>query len=125
MKTIDINLSEYLNDKQIEAASIIDGPVIVFAGAGTGKTRTLTYRVANMVANGIGANNILAITFTNKATNEMRERLYKLVGDDAQFLTISTFHSLCARILRRDIASIGYDRNFEIVDEEDQLKVVA
>ncbi len=124
MKTININLSEYLNDKQISAASIIDGPVIVFAGAGTGKTRTLTYRVANMVANGISPNNILAITFTNKATNEMRERLSKLVGEDAQFLTISTFHSLCARILRRDIVSIGYDRNFEIVDEEDQLKVV-
>ena len=124
MKTININLSEYLNDKQIEAASIIDGPVIVFAGAGTGKTRTLTYRVANMVAKGISANNILAITFTNKATNEMRERLYKLVGEDAQFLTISTFHSLCARILRRDIVAIGYDRHFEIVDEEDQLKVI-
>ena len=124
MKQIDINLKEYLNDKQIEAASIIDGPVIVFAGAGTGKTRTLTYRVANMVSKGIGANNILAITFTNKATNEMRERLYKLVGENAQFLTISTFHSLCARILRRDIVAIGYDRNFEIVDEEDQLKVI-
>ena len=119
-----IDLSKYLNSKQTEAASIIEGPVIVFAGAGTGKTRTLTYRVAHMVDSGISPNNILAITFTNKATNEMRERLDKLVGEKAKFLTISTFHALCARILRRDIQVLGYDKHFEIIDEEDQLKEI-
>ena len=124
MEINNIDLTKYLNNKQIEAADIIEGPVIVFAGAGTGKTRTLTYRIANMVAKGIDPNKILAITFTNKATNEMRERLDKLVGTSAKFLTISTFHSLCAKILRRDISVLGYDRHFEIIDEEDQLKVI-
>ena len=125
MDKYNLSLSEYLNNKQIEAASIIDGPVIVFAGAGTGKTRTLTYRVANMVANGISPTHILAITFTNKATNEMRERLGRLLVPDSRLLTISTFHSLCARILRKDITTLGYDRHFEIIDEVDQLKVIA
>lgn len=114
-----------LNEKQREAASIIDGPVMVFAGAGSGKTRTLTYRIANMISSGINPSNILAITFTNKATNEMRERLSNLVGPDSLNLTISTFHSLCANILRRDIPVLGYSRNFQIVDDEDQLKVVS
>ncbi|MCR5423053.1 MAG: UvrD-helicase domain-containing protein [Bacilli bacterium] len=125
MSINNIDLTKYLNPKQAEAADIIDGPVIVFAGAGTGKTRTLTYRIANMVAKGIDANHILAITFTNKATNEMKERLNKLVGPNAKFLTISTFHALCAKILRRDISVLGYERDFEIIDEEDQLKVVS
>ena len=124
MGKYNIDLTKYLNEKQVEAASLIDGPVIVFAGAGTGKTRTLTYRVAHMVDSGISPNNILAITFTNKATNEMRDRLDTLLGSDAKFLTISTFHALCARILRKDIVSLGYDRHFEIIDEEDQLKII-
>lgn len=123
----NFSASEYfdkLNDKQKEAVKTIDGPVMVFAGAGTGKTRTLTARVAYMIESGIDAQNILAITFTNKATNEMRERLHQVVGTKAYNLTISTFHSLCARILRRDIVHIDYDRHFEILDEEDQLKIV-
>ena len=124
MGKYNIDLTKYLNEKQVEAASLIDGPVIVFAGAGTGKTRTLTYRVAHMVDSGISPNNILAITFTNKATNEMKDRLDTLLGSDAKFLTISTFHALCARILRKDIVSLGYDRHFEIIDEEDQLKII-
>ena len=114
-----------LNERQKEAAMLIDGPVMVFAGAGTGKTRTLTTRVAYMLDSGIPANNILAITFTNKATNEMRERLQKLVGAKSHNLTISTFHSLCAHILRRDIVHLNYDRHFEIIDDEDQLKIVS
>ena len=114
-----------LNVNQSKAATMFAGPVMVFAGAGSGKTRTLTYRVANMINEGIPAYNILAITFTNKATNEMKERLYDLVGETIKFTTISTFHSLCARILRQDIDVIGYKRNFEIIDEEDQLKIVA
>ena len=113
-----------LNANQSKAATMFAGPVMVFAGAGSGKTRTLTYRVANMINEGIPAYNILAITFTNKATNEMKERLYDLVGGTIKFTTISTFHSLCARILRQDIDVIGYKRNFEIIDEEDQLKII-
>lgn len=113
-----------LNDKQKEAVEITEGPVIVFAGAGTGKTRTLTQRVAYMIENGIRSNNILAITFTNKATNEMRERLNKILNEKIKGLTISTFHSLCARILRMDIEYLGYNRHFDILDDEDQLKII-
>ena len=120
-------MSDYinkLNEAQKKAVEIIDGPVMVFAGAGTGKTRTLTSRVAYLIESGIPAANILAITFTNKATNEMKDRLVEIVGDKSYKLTISTFHSLCARILRREITRLGYNRNFEIVDEEDQLKII-
>lgn len=113
-----------LNVNQSKAATLFAGPVMVFAGAGSGKTRTLTYRVANMINAGIPAYNILAITFTNKATNEMKERLYDLVGGTIKLTTISTFHSLCARILRQDIDVLGYKKNFEIIDEEDQLKII-
>ena len=116
---------ESLNEKQKEAATIIDGPVMVFAGAGSGKTRTLTYRIANMITKGINPSNILAITFTNKATNEMRERLLDLVGSQSTSITISTFHSLCASILRKDIPALGYSRNFQIIDDEDQHKIVS
>ena len=114
-----------LNDKQLEAVNIIDGPLVVYAGAGTGKTRTLTYRVANMVDKGIDPSSILAITFTKKATNEMKDRLFNLVGPKASLINISTIHALCAKILRRDIAYLDYSRSFGIVDEEDQLKVIA
>ncbi len=118
-------LAIQLNEKQQEAVEIIEGPVIVFAGAGTGKTRTLTQRIVHMIESGIRANNILAITFTNKATNEMRERLEKSLKEKVYGITISTFHSLCARILRRDIDSLGYDRHFNILDDEDQLKIIS
>lgn len=120
-----MELEGILNKKQIEAAKIISGPVMVFAGAGSGKTRTLTYRVANMIEEGISPYNVLAITFTNKATNEMKERLYNVVGGKIKFATICTFHSLCARILRQDIEVLGYKRNFEIIDEEDQLAIIS
>lgn len=115
---------ESLNEKQRQAAEIITGPVMVFAGAGSGKTRTLTYRIANMINHGIDPTSILAITFTNKATNEMRERLFNLVGPQASHLTISTFHSLCASILRREIKVLGYSNRFAIIDDEDQLKIL-
>lgn len=119
-----MNLEGILNAKQAEAANSIDGPVMVFAGAGSGKTRTLTYRVANMINEGISPYNILAITFTNKATKEMKERLYNVVGIQIKYATISTFHALCAKILRQDIDALGYKKNFEIIDEEDQLKII-
>ena len=116
---------EGLNERQSQAALAVDGPVIVFAGAGSGKTRTLTYRILNMIVNRhINPFNILAITFTNKATNVMKERLSSYLDVDIRNLTISTFHSLCAVILRREIAFLGYNQDFVIVDEEEQLKVI-
>ena len=119
-----MGFNDVLNKNQLEAATTYAGPVMVFAGAGSGKTKTLTHRVANMINEGISPYNILAITFTNKATNEMKERLFGVVGGQIKFATISTFHSLCARILRQDIEVLGYKRNFEIIDEEDQLKII-
>ncbi len=114
-----------LNEQQKRAVLAVEGPVMVFAGAGSGKTRTLTYRVAYMIdAKKIHPSNILAITFTKKATNEMKERLLNLIGPLSHDVTISTFHSLCARILRRDITHLGYNRSFNILDEEEQLKVI-
>lgn len=120
------NSSIGLNEEQLKAAITIDGPVIVFAGAGSGKTRTLTFRVAYMILNKkISPYNILAITFTNKATNEMKDRLNSFLDINAKAITINTFHSLCARILRVDIEALGYKRDFTIVDEEDQLKIIS
>ena len=114
-----------LNPQQQKAVLEIDGPVMVFAGAGSGKTRTLTHRVAYMIKTGkVAPGNILAITFTNRATNEMRERLLQMIGPYAYEATISTFHSLCARILRREIGLLGYKQSFTIADEEDQLKKI-
>ena len=117
---------EGLNEQQTLAAQAIEGPVMVFAGAGSGKTRTLTYRIISMVMEKhINPYNILAITFTNKAVNEMKERIKAYVDANTNALTICTFHSLCARILRKDIGLLGYSRSFSIIDEEDQLKVIA
>lgn len=113
-----------LNEQQRHAVEIVSGPVIVFAGAGSGKTRTLTFRIAHMIEKEIAPHKILAITFTNKATNEMRERLFQMVGLYAKSLFISTFHSLCATILRREIQVLGYKNHFEILDDEDQLKII-
>lgn len=116
---------EGLNKEQRAAVEKVDGPVIVFAGAGTGKTRTLTTRIAYMITEkDINPKNILAITFTKKATNEMRERVVKLSGINAKYVTISTIHAFCARILRQTISKIGYSLNFEIVDEEDVNKII-
>ena len=114
-----------LNEEKKKAVIAYSGPVMVFAGAGSGKTRALTFRIAYMVKEkGIHPASILAITFTNKATNEMHERLINLVGPEIYEATISTFHALCARILRREITVLGYSRSFSIVDEEEQLKMI-
>ena len=114
-----------LNAEQRRAAETLEGPVLILAGAGSGKTRALTYRVANLIDNGVNAWSILALTFTNKAAREMKERVQKLIGDEqAEEAWISTFHSTCARILRRDIEKIGYSRNFTIFDDDDQQKVI-
>ena len=114
-----------LNENQLEAVKTINGPVMVFAGAGTGKTRTLISRIVYMIKEcNIQPYNILAITFTKKATNEMRERLEKQIDDNAKFVHISTIHSLCANILRRNATYLDYGRNFEVIDEEDQVKIL-
>jgi DNA helicase-2/ATP-dependent DNA helicase PcrA len=114
---------ENLNQEQREAASYVGGPILVFAGAGSGKTRVLTHRIAYLVACGVRAHNILAITFTNKAAEEVKERVRNLLGSDQQ-VWISTFHSFCARILRKDGHLIGLDRSFTIYDSQDQMTVM-
>ena len=114
-----------LNPAQREAVLATEGPLLVIAGAGSGKTRVLTYRVAHLI-NAVGAkpNEILAITFTNKAAGEMRERLQKLLGRTGQGLWILTFHAACGRILRREAERLGYRSNFTIYDQADQVRLV-
>ena len=114
-----------LNPEQRRAAETLDGPVLILAGAGSGKTRALTYRVANLIDHGVPAWSILALTFTNKAAKEMKARVESLIGTEkAEEAWISTFHSTCARILRRDIEKIGYNRSFTIFDDDDQQRVL-
>ncbi|HWJ44055.1 MAG TPA: UvrD-helicase domain-containing protein [Gaiellaceae bacterium] len=114
-----------LNDPQREAVLATEGPLLVIAGAGSGKTRVLTYRVAHLI-NAVGAqpNEILAITFTNKAAGEMRERLQRLLGSRGRGLWILTFHAACGRILRREAQRLGYRSNFTIYDQADQVRLV-
>ena len=118
-------LLEGLNEKQKEAVLCTEGPLLILAGAGSGKTRVLTYRIAYLLhEKGVSPWQILAITFTNKAAKEMKERLEKLVEEKANDMWVSTFHSACVRMLRRDIEKIGYDRSFVIFDYADQQTVV-
>ncbi|WP_027087306.1 DNA helicase PcrA [Cohnella panacarvi] len=114
-----------LNPKQREAAVTTQGPLLIMAGAGSGKTRVLTHRIAYLISKRIAAPwSILAITFTNKAAREMQERVSKLVGPSGKDIWVSTFHSMCVRILRKDIERIGFSSNFSILDSTDQLSVV-
>ena len=113
-----------LNPEQRKAAETLNGPVLILAGAGSGKTRTLTYRVANLIDHGVAPWSILAITFTNKAAKEMRERISALVGAAGEDIWVSTFHAMCAKILRRDIDKLGYTRSFTIYDDDDQMSVL-
>ena len=114
-----------LNKEQLEAVKTTEGPLLVIAGAGSGKTRVLTYRIAYLMDEKyVKPYNILAITFTNKAAKEMKERVEDLVGERAQDIWISTFHAACVRILRRDIEKIGYDKNFVIFDTSDQKTLI-
>ena len=118
-----INLST-LNPQQRIAVENTEGPLLVLAGAGSGKTRVLTYRVAHLMEKGVPAWKILAITFTNKAAKEMAERVQALTGEAGSEAWISTFHACCARILRRDIEKLGYKRQFAIYDEDDRMSVI-
>lgn len=116
-----------LNEQQRLAVTTIDGPVMVMAGAGSGKTRVLTYRIAYILENTyISPYNILAVTFTNKAAKEMKERISTLIDMDTSKMWISTFHSFCARLLRLEVDDClkPYNHNFVIIDEDDALKII-
>ncbi len=113
------NILEGLNEEQHHAAACINGPVMVIAGAGSGKTRTLTYRIAHIIDQGVDAFNILSLTFTNKAAKEMKDRIEKLIGTEARNIWMGTFHSVFAKILRFEAVKIGYTNNFTIYDTDD------
>ncbi len=125
------NLLENLNEQQREAVQTTKGSLLILAGAGSGKTKVLTSRIAYMIKNGVRAHNILAVTFTNKAAKEMRERLSSILGEDVvKYMWVGTFHSICGRILRQDIDKYVFqsgkslDKNFTIYDEQDSMAVV-
>lgn len=120
-----MELLDGLNTEQKEAVLYGDGPLLILAGAGSGKTRVLTHRIAHLICErGVDPWSILALTFTNKAAREMKERVERLLGDDAREIWVSTFHSTCIRMLRRDIEKVGYSRDFVIYDTTDQQTVI-
>src|SRR5438445_11611234 len=122
-----LKLLDELNREQRQAVETQEGPVLILAGAGTGKTRAITYRMANLIAKGVPAESILAVTFTNKAAEEMRNRVTDLLlraGVPPGQPWVSTFHSLCARVLRREAAAAGLPRDFTIYDHGDQPPAV-
>ena len=114
-----------LNEKQKEAVEYLEGPLLILAGAGSGKTRTLTHRIANLIAHGVKPSRILAVTFTNKAANEMKERLAKLLNAPVNFMPyMGTFHGICVKILRQEYAASGIPRDFVIYDTDDQTALI-
>lgn len=118
------NILSQLNESQREAAACTEGPVMIIAGAGSGKTRTLTYRIAHLISQGVDPFQILALTFTNKAAAEMKERIMKLVGAEARNIWMGTFHSIFARILRSEAEKLGYIRTFTIYDTDDSKSAI-
>jgi DNA helicase-2/ATP-dependent DNA helicase PcrA len=123
-QTAKLNIEEELNGPQMRAVLSIEGPVLIIAGAGSGKTRVITYRIAHMLEKGIPQSAILALTFTNKAAREMGTRVKELTGKKLQSLTVSTFHAFGVRILREEIENLGYRKNFSIYDESDRLELI-
>ncbi len=119
-----MDILQGLNPKQKEAVEAISGPVLVVAGPGSGKTRTLTHKIAYLLSRGVPSSQILAVTFTNKAAEEIKNRVHKLLGAGHTPPSIGTFHSICARILRKDARALGYTAQFTIYDEEDALALV-
>ncbi|MCK9169227.1 MAG: UvrD-helicase domain-containing protein [Treponema sp.] len=125
MSSLDLNtLKTELNPEQFRAVTTVDGPILIIAGAGSGKTRVITYRIAHMLDMGIPQSQILALTFTNKAAKEMESRVKELTGKKLQNLTVSTFHAFGVRILRADIDELGYRENFSIYDETDRTALI-
>ena len=122
----NIDFLENLNEEQVKAVKTVQGPVLVLAGAGTGKTRTLTARVAYLINYGkVSTQNILAVTFTNKAANEMKERISEHIGGLSDGLKwIGTFHSICVKILRRHAEKVGLKSDFTIIDSDDQIRLI-
>ncbi len=124
-KVANNNIIEGLNPEQKAAVQTINGPLLIVAGAGSGKTRVITNRIANLIANGVAPWNILALTFTNKAAGEMKKRIANLIGESqAEKVWAGTFHSIFAKLLRYDAEILGYDRNFTIYDADDSLSLV-
>ena len=120
-----MSIYDALNEQQRLGVTTTEGPVLILAGAGSGKTRVLTHRTAYLIEEmGVNPYNIMAITFTNKAAGEMRERIDDMVGYGSESIWVSTFHSTCVRILRRHIDRIGYDTNFTIYDADDSKSVM-
>ena len=118
------NIKDSLNPQQYKAVTTLDGAILIIAGAGSGKTRVITYRIANMLEHGIPQSQILALTFTNKAAREMETRIKELTGKKLQNLTVSTFHAFGVHILRQDIDKLGYRENFSIYDETDRNSLI-
>ena len=118
-------LLDGLNEQQREAAAQTEGAVMIVAGAGSGKTRTLTYRVAHLLQSGVSPYSILLLTFTNKAAKEMKDRIVGLVGESARGILMGTFHSVAARILRVEAEKLGYLRNFVIYDTSDSKALIS
>ena len=120
-----MSIYDKLNDMQKKAVFQVEGPLLILAGAGSGKTGVLTHRIAYLIEEcGVNPWNIMAITFTNKAAAEMRERVDNIVGFGSESIWVSTFHSSCVRILRRYIDRLGYDNNFSIYDADDQKTLI-
>ena len=118
------NLRKELNPEQFRAVSTTDGALLIIAGAGSGKTRVITFRIAHMLDCGIPQSAILALTFTNKAAREMEDRVKELTGKKLQNLTVSTFHAFGVRILRQDIEKLGWRSNFSIYDDTDRNQLI-
>ena len=120
-----MEIEKYLNPEQVKAVKNTDGPLLVIAGAGSGKTRVLTYRIAYLVNHkNVDPFSILAITFTNKAAREMKKRVIELVGRVGEHMWVSTFHSFCARFLRFEIYNLGMSASYVIYDEDDTIKLI-
>ena len=119
-----IDYEDALNPEQYEAVTTVDGPLLIVAGAGSGKTTVITYRMAYMLERGVPQHSILALTFTNKAAREMADRVRSVTGRKLRDLTVSTFHAFGVKILRKEIEALGYKGNFSIYDEADKNQLI-